>query len=47
MILTDTGPLVAAAETHALQKVFTLDRGDFHTYRISRGHRHVAFDIIG
>lgn len=39
--------LVAAAETHSLKKVFTLDRGDFDTYRIRRGHRHVAFDIIG
>ena len=34
-------------QTHSLQKIFTLDRGDFHTYRIRRGHRHVAFDIIG
>ncbi|MCY4362159.1 MAG: hypothetical protein OXE42_08240 [Gammaproteobacteria bacterium] len=39
--------LVTAAETHSLQTIFTLDRGDFNTCRIRRGHRHVAFDIIG
>lgn len=39
--------LVTAAETHSLQKIFTLDHSDFNTYRIRRGHRHVAFDIIG
>ena len=39
--------LVTAAETYSLQNIFTLDRGDFNTYRIRRGHRHVAFDIIG
>ena len=39
--------LVTAAETHSLQQIFTLDHDDFNTYRIRRGHRHVAFDIIG
>ena len=39
--------LVTAAEMHSLQKIFTLDRSDFNIYRIRRGHRHVAFDIIG
>ena len=39
--------LVTAAEMHSLQKIFTIDRGDFNTYRIRRGHHHVAFDIIG
>ena len=39
--------LVAAAEILSLQKVFTIDRRDFDTYRIRRGHRHIAFDIIG
>ena len=39
--------LVAAAESLSLQKVFTIDRRDFHTCRVRRGHRHIAFDIIG
>ena len=39
--------LVAAAEALAVRKVFTLDRKDFATYRIRRGHRHLAFDIVG
>ena len=39
--------LITAAEMHSLQKIFTLDRGDLYTYRIRRGHRHVAFDFIG
>ena len=39
--------LVVAAENLSLQKVFTIDRRDFDTYRIRLGHHHVAFDIIG
>ena len=39
--------LVVTAESLSLQKVFTIDRNDFATYRIRRGHRHIAFDIIG
>ena len=39
--------LVATAERLSLNKIFTLDRRDFDTYRIRRGHRHVAFDILG
>ena len=38
--------LVAAAEALALQKVFTLDRSDFSTYRIRRGHRYLGFEMI-
>lgn len=38
--------LIAAAETLGTQKVFTLDRRDFLTYRIRRGHRHVAVQIV-
>ena len=38
--------LVAAAENLSLQKVFTIDRRDFDIYRIRRGHRRIAFDII-
>jgi hypothetical protein len=29
------------------RKVFTLDRGDFSTYRIRRGHRHEPVEIVG
>ena len=38
--------LVAAAETLGARTVFTLDRQDFTTYRIRRGHRHVAWVIL-
>ena len=38
--------LVATAENLSLQKVFTIDRRDFDIYRIRRGHRRIAFDII-
>ena len=38
--------LVAMAEALRLRKVFTVDRNDFATYRIKRGHRYVAFDIL-
>ena len=39
--------LVVTAESLSLQKVFTIDRNDFATYRIRRGHRHIPFNIIG
>ncbi len=39
--------LVSTAESLSLQKVFTIDRRDFDTYRLRRGHHHIAFDIIG
>jgi len=38
--------LVAAAERLRTQRIFTLDRNDFDTYRVKRGHRHVAFEIV-
>lgn len=38
--------LVAAAEALSLRKVFTLDRKDFRVYRVRRGHRHLAFELI-
>lgn len=38
--------LVTAAEALALRKVFTLDRDDFATYRIRRGHRYLAFEVF-
>ncbi len=38
--------LVTAAEALDTRKVFTVDRSDFDAYRVKRGHRHVAFDVI-
>jgi uncharacterized protein len=38
--------LVAAAESLGTRRVFTLHRRDFATYRVRRGHRHYAFDVI-
>lgn len=38
--------VIAAAEALGTRKVFTLDRGDFETYRIRRGHRHFSAQIV-
>jgi uncharacterized protein len=38
--------LVVAAETLATRTIFTVDRNDFEAYRVRRGHRHYAFQII-
>jgi predicted nucleic acid-binding protein len=38
--------LVVLAETLKLHKIFTIDRGDFTTYRIKQGHRHLPFEIL-
>lgn len=38
--------LVVAAETLGTRKVFTVDRRDFRAYRIRRGHRHYAVEIV-
>lgn len=38
--------LVAMAEAENLHKVFTIDRRDFSAYRIERGHRLSAFELI-
>ena len=38
--------LIVAAETLATRKVFTIDRKDFTAYRVRRGHRHYAVEII-
>jgi predicted nucleic acid-binding protein len=38
--------LVVAAETLKTRRVFTLDRNDFKAYRVRRGHRNVAFEIV-
>lgn len=39
--------LVVAAESLATRKVFTIDRKDFHTYRVRRGHRYYGFEVLG
>ncbi len=39
--------LVSSAERHNVRTIFTIDRNDFATYRMKRGHRHVAFNVIG
>ena len=38
--------LVVAAESLGTRKVFTIDRNDFETYRLRRGHRHYPVDIV-
>ena len=39
--------LVTMAERLNLSTVFTIDRNDFHTYRIQSGHRRRAFEVLG
>lgn len=39
--------LIVAAEALATTKVFTIDRQDFQTYRVRRGHRPARVEIIG
>lgn len=38
--------LIAAAEALGTRKVFTIDRNDFAAYRVRRGHRHYAVEIV-
>ena len=38
--------LIVAAEILGTLRVFTIDRRDFATYRIRRGHRHYGVEII-
>jgi hypothetical protein len=38
--------LIVAAETLPTRKIFTIDRQDFATYRIRRGHRYYGVEII-
>ena len=38
--------LIAAAEALGARRVFTMDRSDFETYRLRRGHRHYAVEIV-
>jgi predicted nucleic acid-binding protein len=39
--------LIVAAETLGARKILTVDRHDFATHRIRRGHRHDGVEIIG
>lgn len=39
--------LVATAERENVRHVFTVDRRDFSIYRLKRGHRRYALEIIG
>lgn len=38
--------LVVAAEALGTRKIFTIDRDDFETYRVRRGHRHLALEML-
>ena len=39
--------LIVAAEALNTRRIFTVDRHDFSTYRVRRGHRHYAVEIVG
>ena len=39
--------LIVAAETLNTRTVFTIDRRDFATYRMRRGHRYYPAEILG
>jgi predicted nucleic acid-binding protein len=38
--------LIVAAEASGTRKVFTIDRKDFATYRVQRGHRHFLVETV-
>jgi uncharacterized protein len=38
--------LIVAAEALRTRKIFTIDRQDFSTYRIRRGHRYYNVEIV-
>lgn len=38
--------IVVAAESLSVRKVFTVDRNDFQTYRVRRGHRTYSIEIV-
>ena len=38
--------LVAAAEALDTRRIFTIDRTDFQTYRVRRGHRHYGLEVV-
>jgi predicted nucleic acid-binding protein len=39
--------LVVAAEALESRNIFTIDRAVFATYRVRRGHRHYALEVMG
>ncbi len=39
--------LVVAAEALKTRKILTIDRNDFATYRVRRGHRHYPLEVLG
>ena len=45
MDLADASLLVAAESLNS-NKIFTLDRHDFETYRIRRGYRQIKFELL-
>ncbi len=45
MDLADASPIVAA-EALGKRKIFTVDRKDFATYRVRRGHRPFEIEIV-
>lgn len=45
MVLADAS-LIVAAEVLETRKIFTIDRNDFQTYRVRRGHRHHPVEIV-
>ncbi len=46
MDLADASLIVAAESLHT-NRIFTVDRRDFSTYRIRRGHRLARVEIVG
>jgi len=38
--------LVVAAESLDVRRIFAVDRNDFETYRVRRGHRHHPMEIV-
>jgi len=45
-ILTTISGVEFAAESLSTRKVFTIDRQDFETYRVRRGHRSYSIEIV-
>ena len=41
-----TGLPIPAAESRGSRTIFTVDRNDFETYRVRRGHRHYPIDVL-
>jgi predicted nucleic acid-binding protein len=38
--------LIVAAEALGTRRIFTIDRDDFETYRVRRGHRHLSLEVL-